>query len=284
MPLDLDNLTYENVVPTLILTWVVYRLGEATARRHLFLAHWGPRIGFTAFLGWCAWSLVTRPSGRAGNLLVMIGQAVVLGLLACGSTWLVTPALHLVRQLVIDRPRTFFASTLRARGDRIEAKRQQRQRQLAMQEEAQRERLLAPLREQQRLEADQRAKQQTAERLVREELRTRVELYYNLHRPELSRRFTPEMFEQFVQKYLGDDRPVDVVRLRAAQLEQLLAQHLEKIVPPKRSQSLEELTVWLQEQNQRIDGVPDESLKELLRAMLLEQYTNRTAATFQEPV
>ena len=285
----------DDVCALAMLAAVLCYAGSFVVQEQPLLRQRGAYLGLITVVGLVGWRVLELQTLEPKILLPIVVSGLLAGAAVAGAAWIALPvAAYLWSLTGAPMERAWSDSRRRARLRREDRRRQKAQRVADKRRQAE-DRALAPQRERERREAEaralvaaeasrQQAAQQAAERLVRDELRTRVELYYNLHRPELGQRFTPAMFEQFVQKYLGDDRPVEVARLRAAQLEQLLAGHLEKIVPPKRSQTLEELTVWLQEQNGRIDGVPDESLRELLRAMLLEQYTNRTAATFQEPV
>lgn len=285
----------DDVCALAMLAAVLCYAGGFVVQGHDQLRQRGSFLGLFTVVGLVGWRVFELQSLEPKRLLPVVVFGLLAGCAVAGAAWIALPTVTYLWSLTgAPLERAWSDSRRQAQFRREERRRQKAQRQAEKQRLVQ-ERTLAPQRERERREAEARAllaaqqsqvraAQQAAEQLVRDELRTRVELYYSLHRPELGPRFTPEMFQQFVTKHLGDERPIEVVRLRAAQLEQLLKEHLEKIVPPQKHQSLEELTVWLDEQNRRIDGVPDESLREFLRAMLLDQYTTRTAATFQEPV
>lgn len=285
----------DDVCSLAMLAAVLYYAGSFVVREQPLLRRRGAYLGLITVVGLVGSRVLELQTLQPGILLPIVVTGLLAGCAVAGAAWIALPvAAYLWSLTGAPVERAWNDSRQRARLCREDRRRQKAQRVADKRRQAE-DRALAPQRERERREAEARAliaaqqAQETAqrhatERQAREDVRARMELFYNLHRPEIGARFTPAMFEQFVQKYLGDDRPVEVVRLRAGQLEQLLQQHLEKIVPPQRTQSLEDLTAWLAVQTRRIDVVPDESLREFLRAMLLDQYAERTAACFQEPV
>ena len=87
-------------------------------------------------------------------------------------------------------------------------------------------------RQKQELERRQRENetQEEAQRR-REEARTACERLFVLHAPEIKDRFPRETFDGFVTKHLGDGRPVEYVERRAKDLQEIILDHLRKVVP-----------------------------------------------------
>jgi hypothetical protein len=87
-----------------------------------------------------------------------------------------------------------------------------------------------------RQEESRRARELEAPRARRrEDARARVEILFQLNAPELGARLTREMFEAFVARYMGDDRPPEYVEARAEQFAAVIAEHLRRVEPPKKS-------------------------------------------------
>jgi hypothetical protein len=97
-------------------------------------------------------------------------------------------------------------------------------------------------------------------------------MFYDLLAPDIGQRFTPEQFEKFAQTHLGDTRSADYVERRAAQLHDLLRQHLAKVEPLK-FQTLDELRQWYAVEQKRIDALPEDALKRTLHVKLRTRFS-----------
>lgn len=115
----------------------------------------------------------------------------------------------------------------------------------------------------------------------RDDARASCEIFYSLHAPEIGSRFTKVMFDDFVRRHMGDERPPEYVEERSRQLREVLQQHLAKCEPP-RPRTLEELAAWFQEQKRQIDGLPDGVNKDALRAQLNARYAEMTSQLLEE--
>src|SRR5207244_4119347 len=79
----------------------------------------------------------------------------------------------------------------------------------------------------------------------RDQARMQVELAYLRAAPEISARFARAMFDDFVQRYLGDQLPPEDVEANGRQLLAILHQHRPPVPEPQRPLTLEDLARWL---------------------------------------
>ena len=110
----------------------------------------------------------------------------------------------------------------------------------------------------------------------RENIRADCEMLFSLLAPEIGDRFTRELFEDYVKRYLHDGLDADEVERRGEQLQDLLRQHHEKAVPPK-ANSLSELAQWFERRKTEIDALPvEDGFKRSYVAMLNARFQELT--------
>jgi hypothetical protein len=90
----------------------------------------------------------------------------------------------------------------------------------------------------------------------RADARTRCELYYNLHAPELSKRFTHGQFTDYWNRHFGDEHPPEYVEERSRQLLDIMQKHLEKAGHTEQKKSLADIAQWFLEEKTKIDALP----------------------------
>lgn len=147
---------------------------------------------------------------------------------------------------------------------------EKRQRQYQLQEEINRKR-----------RSEAQAKQRDEQRL-REEARLECELLYARHASEIGGRFPRTDFEQFIAKYMRDDLTPADVQQRGRQLQMIIQQHVEKIAPPPKFQSLEDLAGWFAEQRRQLEAVADDRMRQALLVQLNERYAELTTQFLEE--
>ncbi len=136
--------------------------------------------------------------------------------------------------------------------------------------------------EQSRAEQEHHARGKKHDQKRRENARARCEVTYHLHAPEIGKRFTRPMFDDYMRKYMGDGRDPDEVEERAAQLEALLQEHVERVRPAPKFRSLEDIARWFEEQKRQLAGLPDDRVRQTLLAKLKARYTELTTAFLEE--
>jgi hypothetical protein len=95
--------------------------------------------------------------------------------------------------------------------------------------------------EYERVEREREAGTKRREQKRRENARARCEVLYHQHAPEIAKRFTRQMFDDYLRKYMGDNLEPEEVEARSEQLQSLLKGHLEKVVSPLSLKSLDEI-------------------------------------------
>ena len=81
----------------------------------------------------------------------------------------------------------------------------------------------------------------------REDTRSACELFYHLFAPELGERFSQAMFDDFVRRYMGDDRAEEVARSLSLQEETGMARQKNPSISPEMRSQLNELQELLQQ-------------------------------------
>jgi hypothetical protein len=117
----------------------------------------------------------------------------------------------------------------------------------------------------------------------RRRARLKAELCYALHEPLLGDRFPRETFEDFLDRYLGDQNSPEDVEECGRELEILLREHAGavQIVEPI---NLTELTRWLLDEQQRIQAQEmDERRRKTQLTGLNRRYTQLAEQLLEEP-
>lgn len=167
----------------------------------------------------------------------MIMGAIV-GSIFPGAGTVLGAVIMLIRSIVLYRKET--APERRQRRLALQQQRQaeeERQRRQAQEDEERKMRQARELAEIPRREQVSRERE-SAQR-SRDDARARVAIFFNLHAPELGNRFTRTMLDEFVSRYMGDDKAPEDVASRAEQLSEVIRQHLTKVQPAAEFLSLE---------------------------------------------
>ncbi len=107
----------------------------------------------------------------------------------------------------------------------------------------------------------------------RENARANCELLYTQCAPEIGDRLPRQIVDDFLRKYMGDDRSPDDVERRAEELRRMIEQHRTQIDPPKKEMTLADMAHWYLDQKQQIEAVAlDDDDRQLLLSQLQERY------------
>jgi hypothetical protein len=136
--------------------------------------------------------------------------------------------------------------------------------------------------EQAKTEQEQQTRTKKRDQKRRESARSRCEVLYHLHAPEIGKRFTRQMLDDYLRKYMGNDRDPEEVEEWAAQLEALLLGHVERVKPTPKFRSLEDIARWFEEQKRQLHSLPDDRLRQTLLAKLKARYTELTTEFLEE--
>lgn len=236
---------------------------KATADRpRVRAACWS--VAGVAFLAYIGSYMVT--GAYPGELSEVAVRGLLAALALAGVVSMLAPAAFAVFQGTIGATCGRLARWRRGLGDRWSRRRTEAmgKQQAEQQEESRR-------RKQAQSEEDNRIWK--AAQLRRDEARSACEVLFATHAPELGKRFSREMFDEFLRKHMGDGQSPEFVEQRGVQLQGIVKSHLEKAGHSDRKTSLADLAAWFLKEKGEIErtALADDD-KELLVAQLEERY------------
>ena len=193
------------------------------------------------------------------GLLGLLVTGGIAGLMSACGWYFVVAVVFFLWEYVVSIPFRLMAKMLRsmqrtskAREATLKVERERRQRE----DEWKRGQ---PIRERE-------AREKMSDQQRREDARSRVELFFNVNAPELKNRFTREMLDDYVKRYMGDDKTAQVVEERAAALLKTIQQHLDKVVSPIRNLSFDEILAAFEARKIKIkqSALEEQDIKTLL--------------------
>lgn len=130
----------------------------------------------------------------------------------------------------------------------------------------------APKREAAAREAAARAQVEAEYRRRREDSRAAALREYQKYAPRLKdRMFARSDFDQYLERYMGDNQPPDVVESRGQSLIASFEEMLHDVEPPKKQRTTESLITWYQEQEAKIRAMPLEDKQKNVHLVLLRR-------------
>ena len=110
------------------------------------------------------------------------------------------------------------------------------------------------------------------------------EVAFVLHAPDIQQRFTRAMFDDFVTKYMGNDRSPEEVEECAAQLHAIIRQHLERVrAANARHHHRGAVVRRFQQQKEKIEAMPiNDRLKSTYVSGLSERFAELTTKLLEE--
>ena len=255
----------------LVLGWI----GGQVVRSRPELTRWGWRGALGVFLAYVGFRIVTFTPTNAEDMLSILLRGVLAAAFATALIWILLPVCVSIWTLTVARLMDSARISSHA------AKKQENERQLA--EQRRQEQLTrdlefersAPERERLRREAEARVRVERDEALTasrrREEARLRSELLYERHARQLAASFPRERFEQFMERYMGEATPPDLVEQRELLLKETILDSLGTATIPKFA-SMTDLAAFFAARRLEIDELPhDEEAKDAYRIQLNKQ-------------
>lgn len=256
------------IVLTVILCWI----GSLMVKGQPQLGQWGWRLAAAAFIGYCVYTGSELENHTPRAWLQIVWRAILAAGLTAGVSWVVL-AVYGFFKSVSDRA----SDAAKARA--IERRHRKEQRRLEKIERRRRKewKRQAPERDRQQRIADEQRRQAEAARVeaqhTRQDIRYACELFYSVHAPEIGDRFSRRDLDDFIQRYMGEDQPVDVVRRRTNQLIETIRRHIEAVDPPEEIATMEDLTVWYSQQKTKLEDLDiDVTFKEDYLIQLNERF------------
>ncbi|MCB9924522.1 MAG: hypothetical protein H6822_20255 [Planctomycetaceae bacterium] len=209
--------------------------------------------GVCATLLWCGvatyvFSSIPATTRRPVDMFVLAGVGVAYGACIYGYSALPLGVFGLVQRIRNRKAESMHADRNRAEALRIAEYNQ------AKQHEQQSRRL--------------------ADGQRREDARVACELLYALREHDIEERYPRKRFEEFVNTFVRDDNPVEVVERRAGELQRLIEQHYEAANPPEEFLDLAALTLWYEKQLATIEKLDVADIyKQSYKVQLNERYS-----------
>lgn len=245
-------------------------IGQRSITEDRLLRNWGLRAAALTFLAYGGLRFYDSRPSNAGECLELIVKSLAAGALLLGPTWIflgvaaflfreAIPALfRLVSRLAPSRPTTADDTT----GETSSPESPVDDSQASVDQSA----------------AEEAAMQQTTDANKRRaDARVACELLYRLYSHDIGERFPKEYFDDFVQRYLGNEHAPELVEERAGQLRETIKQHYEQINPPDKFTDLQQLARWYTKHKQEIERLDvDQSYKDDYLIQLNELYSHLT--------
>jgi hypothetical protein len=105
--------------------------------------------------------------------------------------------------------------------------------------------------------------------------RSKCEMAYTLHAPDIRERFPRAAFDQFLQTYMHDGVEAADVERRSVELQGIIEQHrlLSTGHAVKKPKSLEDITRWYIDERRRVQGMEvDDEIKSVQLGLLEQRY------------
>ncbi len=245
----------------LAFTWIIVPIASFVLR-HI-------RLAAAAFLLFGAYLLITANSLTMDQLPFFAFQASIAAALALIVAWITEPFWKYALDNWFPERKAKTESQNRAHPEQvppemviplpIESPRRQRQT------------MLAPSEAMGDLKDDLETLRERDGQRRREKARLQLELLFMQAGPVIGNWFTREMFDDFVQRHLGDQHPPSDVEENARQLQSVLQQHMEEAQGNKDFVTMEDLTRWLLAEQQRIQSQPGEQPEKQSQLLDLHQ-------------
>jgi len=264
---------------TLAILVILYVTGFYFIRSDARSARWSLRVGGTVFVGSFLFGVAWTNDLSSRSILQLLGGALFLGAAIVLALWHLIPfAVILFRPLDRSVRRLVWRIHWRLTA------RQRREEQLRQALYDRQTQVESFRRERAEQERENRLRiQQASDARRRDEARAKAELFYALHGQSLGERFAKSTFDDFVQRYFGDDRPADDVERRSSQLIDVMQRQLDHCAPKPKKSPLDELLHTRKEQSERLkhEDLPDD-LKETLDALLQQQLYDKLQRAMEE--
>ena len=275
--IELMEILIEGELLALILiACLIYKMGRLSILHHPRLRNGGYASALIAFISFLHYELVSYGVSDAGMLLSFVIRALLAAGMACGGVWILLTILgflwgsiHSLIQALHQQLRQYrltIAERRREREHRIERERH------SAKEESERLR-----REQQWLaespERKQTEQQQLLEQREREEIILECHLLYDQHAHTLKDLYTAEKFQDYLHQYMSGSTPLELLKRRAEQLQNLLQSILKRAGGSLHPfGSLEEITQFYQEQKEVVASLDcDEATQQSFLAQINRQ-------------
>ncbi len=244
---------------SIMLLFCLSCIGSRAVESQPELMPWGARAGFTALLAYVAFQWPTFCPTSPEELLWILLRGLLAAAYATTLTWILLPVVVVVWRFtgrrIVESVRAASLARKKRKEQRHAATLRSQERQAIVRPSSP----LSPELEQQQREAESMARvareaEETASRR-REEARLRSDLLYERNARLLAGSFSRERFEQFMNRYLGNDTSPDLVEKREQLLREMIMDSLGTTPAPKFA-SMTDLAAFFAARRQEISDLP----------------------------
>ena len=255
----LDMIDSQDVLPLLFLIALLCGIGGKMIEKQPQLGHWASRFAVLAFFSYCFYAGNELGSVDSVSWIGVLFRGLFAAGLTLGFSWIALSFLGYFKGIT-------DGMACRASAQMLERKQKQEERNEAkarLCQEREWEEGAPERKRQQQEEAAKNRQEAHSQQVIqqqRDSIRYACELYYNLHAPQLAKRFSRKALNRFMETYMNDSQPVDLVEQRAAQLNKTIQQHIESVNPPEAILTIEGLVHWYTAQKQQIESLAIDGL------------------------
>lgn len=106
---------------------------------------------------------------------------------------------------------------------------------------------------------------------------------FSLLTHQMGERFTQQMLDDYMSRFMSDAHPVEEVEAHRDQLVAMFRKHASEADEQSQLRTVEDLAVWYQDQQSRIKALPvDEQLKNVLTIRVNQRYQELSERLFDE--
>jgi hypothetical protein len=281
-----DLIRNSDFIALALVAGLLFYIGQAIGSGRPRVMHTGACLGGIAFLAFCIAAVMREGYQPIEMVAGYILQGVMAAGIVAGTFWTAASIIYSSGDTVSPIPRYIKrkrdSARYRAQAEaqrRIDEANRQHREELDRKE---RELARLHLEERQKVEAEA-ARRHVIEQQRRTEARAQCELLYSLHAKEIADRYPKPRLNSFMQTYMNDSHPAEMVERRGQEIRNLIEQHRSAVVPPKKCHTIQELAEWLVTEQRRIDLLPlDEELREEHRVLLNIRYAELTQNMLQK--
>jgi hypothetical protein len=271
-----ETLQFTDFFPLLFLLCILILAGNAIASRtpdaHIYAA----RAGYAVFLGYAVVALMHFGSADPSLIAAVLIRALMLAGIAVGASCCTMPVFIVAR----NKQRELQRRAEQGHHDRQRQRRDEENERLKREAElrdAERRRIQGEADAKYRAEAEA---QQRVEQERRQKEKTRVaqacsrcELLFSLYRADIESRFSRDMLDDFMKKYMHEGVPAETVERRADELCAIMERHREIVKGKAQPTTIADLAKWFTDQQQFIEQSPAPAdMKENQLIMLSMRY------------
>ena len=271
-----EALQYTDFFPLLFVLGILIFAGNAISSRTPESHAYGARAGYIVFLGYTIVALLHFGFSNTSMVAALLIRALIYAGIAVGATCCLMPPFLIVR----DKQRQLLQNAERRRSERERQKNYEANERLRRETElrdAERKRVQAEVDAKYRAEAEA-TRHVEQERREKEKVKiaqacSRCELLFSLYKADIESRFTCEMLDDFMKKYMHEGVPAETVEQRADELCAIMERHRETVKGKAQPTTIGDLAKWFAEQQQLIEqSAATAEMKENQLVMLSMRY------------